>query len=87
MSIFFRMSSIQLSDIIYVAILFTQYGMTTPYSRPKFNDHFKADFSGKFEFEENIVLHFLSNVMNNIQKSLVSCTISKRSINVTFSVE
>ena len=88
MSISFRMSSIQVTDIIYVAILFTQYGMTTPYSRPNFNDHFKADFSGKFEFEENIVLlHFLLNVMNNIQKSLVSCTISKRSINVTFSVE
>ena len=58
---FFRMSSIQVTDIIYIAILFTQYSMTTPYSRPNLNDHFKADFSGKLEFEETIVLHFLSN--------------------------
>lgn len=85
MSIFFRMFSIQVTDIIYVAIFFTQYSMTTPYSRFNSKDHFKRDFSGKFEFEENIVLHFLSNVMNNIQK--VPCTISKTSINVTFSVE
>ena len=49
------MSSIQVTDIIYVAILFTQYSMTPPYSRPNFKDHFKADFSGKLEFEENIV--------------------------------
>ena len=59
MSIFFRMFSIQVTDIIYVAIFFTQYSMTTPYSRPNFNNHFKADFSGKFELYDNIVLHFL----------------------------
>ena len=59
MSIFFRMFSIQVTAIIHGAILFTQYSMTTPYPRPNFNIHFKADFSEKFELYDNIVLHFL----------------------------
>ena len=52
MSIFFRMSSIQVTDIIYIAIFFTQYIMTTSYSKLNSKYHFKADLSGKFEFKK-----------------------------------